>query len=94
MDNATSKQLKAFIERIERIEEEKKALSDDIKDVYGEAKGSGFDTKIIRKIVALRKKDHAERQAEQALLDAYMSALGMLADTPLGQAALRAIQAA
>jgi uncharacterized protein (UPF0335 family) len=70
-------QLKAFIERIERLEEEKKALSDDIKDVYGEAKGTGFDTKIIRKIVALRKKDHAERKEEEAIMELYLEALGM-----------------
>jgi uncharacterized protein (UPF0335 family) len=70
-------QLKAFIERIERLEEEKKALSDDIKDVYGEAKGTGFDTKIIRKIVALRKRDHAERKEEEAIMELYLEALGM-----------------
>jgi uncharacterized protein (UPF0335 family) len=69
--------LKAFVERIERLEEEKKALSDDIKDVYGEAKGNGFDTKIIRKIVALRKKDHAERKEEEAIMELYLEALGM-----------------
>lgn len=88
MDATTNNQLKAFIERIERLEDEKKALSGDIKDVYAEAKGSGFDTKIIRKVVALRKKDHAERKEEEALLELYMEALGMLADTPLGQAAI------
>lgn len=90
MDNSIAgDQLRSLIERIERLEDEKKALSDDIKDVYGEAKGNGFDTKIIRKIVALRKKDHAERQEEEALLATYMSALGMLSDLPLGQSAIR-----
>lgn len=88
MDATTNNQLKAFVERIERLEEEKKALADDIKEVYGEAKGSGFDTKIIRKIVALRKKDDAERREEEALLETYMEALGMLATTPLGRAAI------
>jgi len=70
-------QLKAFVERIERLEEEKKATSDDIKDVYAEAKGNGFDTKAIRSIVRLRKKDQAERQEEEAILDLYKAALGM-----------------
>jgi uncharacterized protein (UPF0335 family) len=80
MDTKTSfaqGQLKSFIERIERLEEEKKAIAADIKEVYGEAKATGFDTQIMRKIVALRKKDTAERQEEEALLDLYLSALGM-----------------
>ena len=68
---------RAIIERIERLEEEKKAIADDIKDVYGEAKANGFDTKIIRKIVALRKKDHAERKEEEAIMELYLEALGM-----------------
>ncbi|HYF54252.1 MAG TPA: DUF2312 domain-containing protein [Salinarimonas sp.] len=70
-------QLKAFIERIERLEEEKAGISGDIKDVYAEAKGTGFDTKVLRKIIALRKRDHAERQEEEAILELYMQALGM-----------------
>lgn len=70
-------QLKAFIERIERLEEEKAGLSNDIKDVYAEAKGNGFDVKVLRKIISLRKKDHAERQEEEAILELYMQALGM-----------------
>jgi uncharacterized protein (UPF0335 family) len=70
-------QLKAFIERIERLEDEKKALDDDIKEVYAEAKGTGFDTKIMRKIISLRKKDHAERQEEEAIMELYLQALGM-----------------
>ena len=81
-------QLKSIVERIERLEDEKKAIADDIKDVYAEAKGHGFDTKILRKVIALRKKEAAERDEEQAMLDTYMSALGMLADTPLGRAAM------
>ena len=87
-DATTNNQLRALVERIERLEEEKAAIAGDIKDVYAEAKGAGFDTKILRKVVALRKKDHAERQEEAAILDMYLEALGMLADTPLGQAAI------
>ena len=70
-------QLKSFIERIERLEEEKAALSGDIKEIFQEAKGTGFDTKAIRKILSLRKKDHAERMEEEAILELYMQALGM-----------------
>lgn len=69
-------QLRSFIERIERLEEEKKAISDDIKDVYGEAKGNGFDTKVLRQVVRIRKQDQAERQEQEALLDLYLGALG------------------
>lgn len=70
-------QLRAFVERIERLEEEKKTIADDIKDVYGEAKGMGFDTKILKKVIALRKKDEQERLEEEAILDTYLHALGM-----------------
>src|ERR1017187_9292701 len=71
-------QLKAFVERIERLEEEKKATSDDIRDVYAEAKGTGFDVKALRTIVSLRKQDTDERREHQAVLETYMHALGML----------------
>ncbi|SON54299.1 hypothetical protein HDIA_0758 [Hartmannibacter diazotrophicus] len=71
-------QLKAFVERIERLEEEKKVIADDIKEVYAEAKGNGFDTKILKKAVALRKKDPAEREEEETILQLYLQALGML----------------
>lgn len=71
-------QLKAFVERIERLEEEKKATSDDIRDVYAEAKGTGFDAKALRSIVRLRKQDTDERREQQEILDTYMHALGML----------------
>jgi uncharacterized protein (UPF0335 family) len=71
-------QLKAFIERIERLEEEKKALGDDIRDVYAEAKGTGFDVKALRVIVRLRKQDVNERKEQEALIETYMHALGML----------------
>jgi len=71
-------QLKAFIERIERLEEEKKATSDDIRDVYAEAKGNGFDVKALRTIVRLRKLDTDERRERQEVLETYMHALGMV----------------
>ncbi len=70
-------QLKAFVERIERLEEEKKALSDDIRDVYAEAKGNGYDTKALRTVVRLRKQDAEERQEQEAILETYLQALGM-----------------
>lgn len=77
ISNATAAQLKAFIERIERLEEEKKNIADDIKDVYAEAKGNGFDTKVLRKIVSLRKQDQNERKEQDEILALYMQALGM-----------------
>jgi uncharacterized protein (UPF0335 family) len=69
--------LKSFIERIERLEEEKAALSSDLRDVYAEAKGTGFDVKIIRQIVRLRKMEDPDRKEQEELLDLYMRALGM-----------------
>lgn len=69
--------LKSFIERIERLEEEKAGIAEDIKEVYAEAKGVGFDAKTMRKIVALRKKDTEKRREEQELLELYASAIGM-----------------
>ena len=71
-------QLKAIIERIEGLEEEKKTISDDIKDVYGEAKGNGFDVKALRTIIRMRKQDADERQEQETILETYMQALGML----------------
>jgi len=71
-------QLRSFVERIERLEEEKKALAGDIKEVYAEAKGNGFDTKIMRKVISIRKMEDAERQEQESLLDLYMAALGMM----------------
>ena len=68
--------LRAFIERIERLNEEKKALSEDIKEVFAEAKGNGFDPKIIRKIVSIRSQDPSERSEEETLIDLYLAALG------------------
>jgi len=72
-------QLKAFVERVERLEEEKKAIADDIRDVYAEAKGNGFDVKTLRVVVRLRKQDINERKEQEALLETYLHALGMLA---------------
>lgn len=86
---ASRQQLKAFIERIERLEEEKKALAADIHDVYSEAKGTGFDTKVMRQIIRLRKQNLSERQEQEALLDTYLAALGMAIDPhqPMREAA-------
>jgi uncharacterized protein (UPF0335 family) len=81
-------QLSSIIERIEKLEDEKAMLAEDIKEVYAEAKGNGFDPKILRKIVSLRKQDSDKRREEQAVMAVYMAELGMLADTPLGQAAI------
>jgi uncharacterized protein (UPF0335 family) len=81
-------QLKAIIERIERLEEEKKAISDDIRDVYTEAKGNGYDVKALKTIIKMRKQDANERAEQETILDLYLTALGMLADTPLGRAAV------
>lgn len=71
-------QLRAIVERIERLEEEKKAVAAQIKEVYDEAKGNGYDVKTLRKIVQIRKKKPEERTEEEAMLDLYMHALGML----------------
>jgi uncharacterized protein (UPF0335 family) len=74
-------QLRSIVERVERLEEEKKAIGDDIRDVYAEAKANGFDTKALRAVVKLRKMEAAERMENEAILDLYMSALGMLPDS-------------
>ncbi len=71
-------QLKSIVERIEKLEVEKKAIADDIKDVYAEAKANGFSTPILREIIKLRKKDAAEREEMESLLDIYLNALGMI----------------
>ncbi len=74
----TGDRLRSFIERIERLEEEKQALADDIKEVFAEAKGTGFDIKVMRKIIRMRKQDLNERKEEEALLETYMAAIGMI----------------
>lgn len=84
----TNNQLQAIVERIEKLEDERSILAEDIKDIYLEAKSSGYDPKVIKKLVALRKKDPSKLAEEEALLDTYKAALGMLADTPLGRAAM------
>jgi len=84
-DNAAAvarDQLRSFVERIERLEEERKTIGDDIKDVYGEAKGTGFDAKILRKVIQIRKQDRDERAEQEAILETYLNALGMLDYTP------------
>lgn len=78
-DSVAQDQIRAFIERIERMEEEKKAIADDIKEIYAEAKGNGFDTKVLRQVIRIRKLDHAERMEQEAILELYMTALGMSA---------------
>jgi uncharacterized protein (UPF0335 family) len=77
-------QLRTIVERIERLEEEKKNIAGDIKEVYAEAKGNGFDIKILRKVISLRKKDASERQEEESMIDVYLAALGM---APVAEAA-------
>jgi len=79
---STQKQLRQFVEQIERLEEEKKQLSSDIRDKYTEAKAVGFDVKALRQIVRLRKKSNQERQEEESILEVYMHALGMLDQAP------------
>lgn len=71
-------QLKTIVERIERLEEEKKSITEDIRDVFGEAKANGFDTKVLRQVIRLRKQDLAERQEQETVLDLYLHALGMI----------------
>lgn len=71
-------QLRAFVERIERLDEEAKALNDDRKDVYGEAKSMGYDTKILKRVIAARRKDPNQRMEEEAIFETYLAALGMI----------------
>ena len=88
--NVSKEQLKIYMARIERLDEEKKGLAEDIKSVYSEAKAFGFDPKIMRKVIALRKQDANERAEQEAILDIYLSALGM---TPIEQAIAEGAQA-
>jgi uncharacterized protein (UPF0335 family) len=89
LQSEAQKELKRMIDRIENLETEKKGLSSDINDIYLEAKGRGFDAKIMKKIVAMRRRTQAEIAEEQAITETYMAALGMLGDTPLGEAGLK-----
>ncbi|TXM65853.1 DUF2312 domain-containing protein [Methylobacterium sp. WL120] len=77
-EGVAADELRAFIERIERLEEEKAGIASDIKEVMAELKGRGFDTKAVNAILRMRKKDHSERQEEEAILELYMQALGMV----------------
>lgn len=86
--NNAKQQLVSIIERVERLEEDKAAIASDIKDVYAEAKGNGFDPATLKAIVKMRKEDAEKRANREALLETYMHALGMLAETPLGRAAI------
>ncbi|MDB5458554.1 MAG: hypothetical protein JWO72_295 [Caulobacteraceae bacterium] len=78
LNSTAQTRLKTIIERIERLEEDKAAVANDIKEVFAEAKGEGFDVKILRKVVRLRKQDKAKRLEEEAILDLYLSAIGGL----------------
>jgi uncharacterized protein (UPF0335 family) len=78
MPDTTQNQLRSFIERVERLSEEKQTIADDIKEVYAEAKSSGYDTNILRKVVAIRKLEPAARAEQEAVLDTYLASLGML----------------
>ena len=82
---SAQKQLQQLIEQIERLEEEKKALSGDIRDKFAEAKGLGFDVKVMRKVISLRKKTRTEREEEDSILTVYLHALGMLPDGSMEQ---------
>ncbi len=78
-------QLRAFVERIERLEEERKAIADDIRDIYAEAKGNGFDTRVLRQVMRIRKQDQHERAEQEAILDLYLHALGMAPEPVEGE---------
>jgi uncharacterized protein (UPF0335 family) len=91
---SAQKQLQQLIEQIERLEEEKKALSGDIRDKFAEAKGLGFDVKIMRKVISLRRKTSTEREEEESILTVYLHALGMLSDASAQQAAEHMLDAA
>jgi uncharacterized protein (UPF0335 family) len=84
-----NRQLRSIVERIERLEEDKAAIASDIKDVFTEAKSNGFDIPALRAIIKLRKEDANKRAERETILETYMHALGMLADLPLGQAAIK-----
>ena len=88
MSNEHNGQLKAIVERIERLAEEKDGIASDIKDIYAEAKGNGYDVPALRAIIKLRKEDANKRAERETILETYMAALGMLSDLPLGKAAM------
>lgn len=84
-------QLRSLIERVERLEEERRTIAADIKEIYAESKSFGFDTKIMRQLIRLRRMDKDDLDEQETLLDVYKRALGMYATTPLGEAALKAV---
>lgn len=90
--NLAGQQLRSFIERLERLDEEKRALSEDMKEVFAQAKSTGFDVKAIRQILKERRQDAAERRDFEAVVDTYRHALGQLDSTPLGEAAIASLQ--
>ena len=89
MQASTQQQLRQFIEQIERLEEEKKALAADVRDKFAEAKALGFDPKIMKKIISLRKRSRTDREEEDAVLATYMHALGMLHEEPVAPPQMR-----
>lgn len=86
--NNTARDLQSLIERIENMEADKRSISEDIKDVYTEAKGRGYDTAAIKEIIKMRREDAEKRKTREAIVSTYLAALGQLADTPLGKAAI------
>jgi uncharacterized protein (UPF0335 family) len=82
--NVAGGQLRSFVERVERLNKEKKSIADDIKEVFGEAKAMGYDTKTIRKVINIRKQDQNERMEQEAVLDTYLAVLGMLPNDDFG----------
>lgn len=85
LQSAAQKQLRQFVEQLENLEEQKKALSDDVRDKFLEAKAVGFDVKAIKQILRMRKKSRDQRQEEESILQVYLHAMNMLDDTPLGE---------
>jgi uncharacterized protein (UPF0335 family) len=83
--------LRSIVGRIERLEEERRSLASDVKDIYAVAKSAGFDCKVLRRLIKIRRMEPADVEEQETLLDVYRRALGMLADTPLGTAALRSV---
>lgn len=90
--NLAHEQLRSFIERLERLDEEKRALAEDMKELFAQAKSTGFDVKAIKQILKERRQDEAERRDFEAIVDTYRHALGQLADTPLGNSAIASAQ--
>jgi uncharacterized protein (UPF0335 family) len=83
-----AERLRSLVERIERLEDERRVIGSDVKDVYAEAKSAGFDVKVLRELIRMRRKEAAEVEEMEMLLDLYRRTLGMLSDTPLGEAAM------